>query len=113
MLCCVKDRKYATLFLGQHRTGMAGERVIRTEGLVLESGLFPESDPSAWVIVKLLLSPLGYGSWCLTVQELGDLWDVPILLLDSMSEADIGALMMAICASRPYRLLHTGADLFF
>ena len=54
LLCCVKDRKYATLFLGQHRTGMAGERVIRTEGLVLESGLFPESDPSAWVIVKLL-----------------------------------------------------------
>ena len=99
------------LFLGQHRRGTARERVVQTEGLVSNLGLFPASDPLARVIVELSLSPLGYGSWRLTAWELGDLWDVTILLLDSMSETDVGVLMTAICASPPSKLLHTGADL--
>ncbi len=111
LLCCVYDRKYATLFLRQQRTGAAGEWVVRGEGLVLDFGLFPASDPLVWVIVESLLSPLGYGSRRLTARDLGDLWDVPILLLDSLLEMDIGLLMAAICTSPPSKLLHTGADL--
>jgi hypothetical protein len=111
LLCYVNNRKYATPFLGQRRTGAAGERVVRVEGLVLDFGLFPASDPSAWVIVESSLSPLGYGLRRLMARELGVLWDVPILLIDSLSETDVGLLMAAICASPPSKLLHTGADL--
>ncbi len=111
LLCCVHDREYATPSLGQRRTGAAGERVVRAEGLVLDFGLFPASSPLAWVIVELSSSPSGYGSCRLMTQELRDLWDVPILLLDSLSETDIGLLMAAICASPPSKLQHTDADL--
>jgi hypothetical protein len=111
LLCCVNNREYATPFLGQRQMGAAREWVVRAEGLVLDFGLFPASDPSARVIVESPSSPSGYGSHRLTARELGDLWDVPILLLDSMSEMDIGLLMAAICASLPSKLLHTGADL--
>jgi hypothetical protein len=78
---------------------------------VLDFGLFPVSDPSARVIVESSLSPSGYGSRRLTAWELGDLWDVPILLLDSLLETDVGLLMAAIYISPPSKLLHTGADL--
>ena len=111
LLYCVNDREYATPFLGQHRTSAAGERVVRAEGLVSDLGLLLTLDPSARVIVEFLLSHSGYGSRHLTVRELGDLWDAPILLLDSLSEIDIGALMTLIGASPPSKLLHTGADL--
>ncbi len=111
LLCCVNNRKYAMLFLGQRWMGAAGEWVVRIEGLVLDFGLFLASDPSARVIVELSSSPSGYGSCHLMAQELGDLWDVPILLLDSLLEMDAGSLMAAICTSLPSKLLHTGADL--
>ncbi len=78
MLCCVNDREYARLFLGPRGSGAAGSGVVRTEGLVLDFGLFPESDPSARVIVESSSSPSGYGSHGLTARELGNLWDVPI-----------------------------------
>ena len=51
------------------------------------------------------------GHAVLPAQELGNLWDVPILLLDSLSETDVGVLMAAIFASPPSKLLNTGADL--
>jgi hypothetical protein len=111
LLCCVNNRKYATPFLRQRRKGAAREGVVRAEGLVLDFGLSPASDPLAWVIVDLLSSPLGYGFHCLTARELGDLWDIPILLLDSLLETDVGLLMAAICTSPPSKLLHMGADL--
>ena len=111
LLCCVNDREYARPFLGPRGSGAVGAGVVRTEGLVLDFGLFPASDPSARVIVESSLSPSGYGSRRLTARELGNLWDVPILFLDSLPDSAVGALMGAICATPPSKLLHTGADL--
>jgi hypothetical protein len=78
---------------------------------VLDFGLFPASDPLARVIVEKSSSPSGYGLRPLMARELGNLWDAPILFLDSLPDTDVGALMGAICASPPSKLLHTGADL--
>jgi hypothetical protein len=117
LLCCVNDREYARPFLGPRGSGAVGAvgavvaGVVRTEGLVLDFGLFPASDPSARVIVETSSSPSGYGTRDLTVRELGNLWDIPILFLDSLPDPDVGGLMGAICASPPSKLLHTGADL--
>ena len=44
-------------------------------------------------------------------RELGDLWDVPICFLDSLSDLEVTGLMADICKSPPLKLLHTGADL--
>ena len=100
--CCVNDREYARPFLGPRGSGTVGAGVVRTEGLLLDFGLFPASDPSARVIVESSLSPSGYGSRRLTARELGNLWDFPILFLDSLPDTDVGALMGAICASPPH-----------
>ena len=40
--------------------------------------------------------PSGYGSYCLLAQELGDLWDVPIHLLDSLTDAEVTGLIKGI-----------------
>ena len=111
LLCCVNGREYARPFLGPRGSEAVGSGVVRTEGLVSDFGLFLASDPSARVIVESSLSPSGYGSRRLTARELGNLWDVPILFLDSLPDSAVGALMGAICATPPSKLLHTGADL--
>ena len=77
----------------------------------MDFGLFLASDPLARVIVESSSSLLGYGLRRLTARELGNLWGVPILFLNSLPETDMGALMGAICASPPSKLLYTGADL--
>ena len=73
--------------------------------------VFPPSCPAAQVLVESSESPSGYGSRHLSARELGDLWDVPILLLDSLSDAEVTGLMEGICQSPPSKLLHTGMDL--
>ena len=78
---------------------------------MLDFGLFPDSEPVAKVLVESSGSPSEYGSCSLSARELGDLWDVPILLLDSLSDAEVMGLMDGICQSPPSKLLHTGADL--
>ena len=110
LFCCVNNREYARPFLGPRGAGAAGASIVGGE-LVVDSGLFPASNLLARVIVELSTSPSGYGSRRLTAHELGNLWDVPILFLDSLPETDVDALMGAICASLPSKLLHTGADL--
>ena len=85
--------------------------MIRVNGLVLDLGLFPASEPSARVLVATADSPSGYGSRRLSGRELGDLWEVPILLLDTLRDSEVLHLMEAICVSPPSRLLHTCADL--
>ena len=87
-----------------------GERVDWVEGRVLDTGLFPASDPSAHVLVESAGSPSGYGSRALSGRELGDLWDVPILFLDSLQDGEVGTLMESLCCTPPSRLIHTGAD---
>ncbi len=111
LLCCINDRVRSTPFQGQRPSGVVGERVVREGDLVLDFGLFPASEPTAWVLVESSRSPSGYGSRCLSARELGDLWDVPILLLDSLSDSVVTGLMVGICQSPPSKLLHTGADI--
>ena len=111
LLCCVNNRVAACPFLGPCQSGVAGECVVQEGGLVLDFGLFPASDPGARLLVESSGSPSGYGSRMLSARELGDLWDVPILFLDSLSDLEVGVLMAAICRFPPSKLLHTGADL--
>ena len=44
------------------------------------------------------------------MRELGDLWDVPILFLDSLQDSEVTPLVGAMCMSPPSWLSHTGAD---
>ena len=111
LLCCVNDRVPARPFLGPCHSGVAGECVVREEGLVLNFGLFPASEPDAWVLLESSGSPSGYGLRTLSARELDDLWDVPILFMDSLSDPEVGELMAAICRSLPSKLLHSGANL--
>ena len=111
LLCCVNDWVWAAPYLGQRRSGIAGEQVVHKGGFVLDFGLFLASKPTAQVLVKSLGSPSGYGSCCLSARELGDLWDMPILLLDSLSDTEVTSLMEGICQSPPPKLLLIGADL--
>ncbi len=112
LLCCVNDRVRALPFHGTCHLGVAGERVVQEGGLVLDFGLFPASDPEARVLLESSPSPSGYGSRSLSsARELGDLWDVPILFLDSLLDLEVTGLMANICKSPSLKLLHTGADL--
>ena len=84
-------------YLGIRQSGVAGEQVVRDGGFVLDYGLFPASQPNAVVLFKASLSPSGYGSRRLTARELGNLWDVPILFLDSLADLEVTEIMMKIC----------------
>jgi hypothetical protein len=95
---------------GQRLTRVAGEQVVWADGFVMDYGLFPASDSSALDLVDPSGSPTGYRSWRLSVRELGDLWDVPILFLDSLLDYEVMPLMDDICMSPPSRLMHMGAD---
>ncbi len=110
LLCCINNRVRATPLHGQRRLGMAGEQVVHKGGLVMDFGLFPVSDTAALVLVELLRIPSGYRSWHLLAWELGDLWDVSILFLDSLQDLEVAPLMAALCLLPPSKLLHMGAD---
>ncbi len=73
LLCCVNDRVRALPFHGTSHSGVAGERVVREGGFVLDFGLFPASDPKARVLLESTASPSAYGSRSLSARELGDL----------------------------------------
>jgi hypothetical protein len=78
---------------------------------VLDFGLFLASNLEARVLLESSVSPSEYRSCSLSARELGDLWDVPILFLDSLLGLEVTGLMANICKSPPSKLLHTGADL--
>ncbi len=85
--------------------------MVWEDGFVLDFGLFLASDPGAQVLLESLASHSGFRSCSLSARELGDLWDVPILCLDSFLDREVTGLMGVICRSPPLKLLHTGADL--
>jgi hypothetical protein len=112
LLCCINDRRVWVLpFHGFCHSGVSGERVVWEDGFVLDFGLFPASDPGAQVLLESWTSLSGYGSHSLSARELENLWDVPILFLDSLLDREVIGLMGIICRSPPSKLLHTGADL--
>ena len=66
-----------------------GPRVLRSPsepGAVSSGGLFPHDRLSQRVLVPNDWSLTGFGTWSLSQAELGDLWDVPILLQDLIKE---------------------------
>ena len=55
-----------------------------TSGLLLKDGLFPHKMTSQETWVPDVRSPTGFGRRELTPAELGDLWDVPISLMEAL-----------------------------
>ena len=73
-------------------------------------GLFPASDLSALVLVSASGSPSGWGIRCLSVLELAALWDVPILVSDSLSDLSDVNIFKGFWASAPGKVLFAGTD---
>jgi hypothetical protein len=78
--------------------------------LVQLCGLFPASDSSARVLVPATSSPLGLGSWVLSLLVLGGLWDIPILVMDSLVGPASEDIFRAIFDTPPTKSLIIGAD---
>jgi hypothetical protein len=79
-------------------------------GVVHQWGLFPASDLSASVLVVVVGSVLGLGVCRLSWLELALLWDVPILILDHLSEASDVDLLRGFCLLAPSKVLFASAD---
>ena len=73
-------------------------------------GLFPAHNLSADVLLAASASPLGMGVRNLTWQELGLLWDVPILCMDSLAQDKMEEFIAAVCVSAPAKVLFSGTD---
>ena len=91
-----------------------GPRVLPSpsqSGVVSSAGLFPHDRLSQRVLVPDDWSPTGFGTRSLSQAELGDLWDVPILLQDLIKgdvrwERVVGSLVR----SPPAKILLMGGD---
>jgi hypothetical protein len=79
-------------------------------GVVHQWGLFPSSDLRARVLLVALGCPSGWDVRPLPWLELGALWDVPILVSDSISEESDILILWGFCASAPAKVLFAGAD---
>jgi hypothetical protein len=79
-------------------------------GVIHQWGLFPASDLQARVLLAALGCPSGWGVWPLLWFELAALWDVPILVLDSMSKESDILILQGFCASAPTKVLFAGTD---
>jgi hypothetical protein len=84
--------------------------VVRSDGIVQLCGLFPASDRSARVLVPATSSPTGIGSRSLSLMELGGLWDIPILVMDSLVGPAAGDIYRALFDTPPTKSLLVGAD---
>jgi hypothetical protein len=79
-------------------------------GVVHQWGFFPASDLRARVLLAASGCLSGWGVWPLSWLELAVLWDVPILVSDSMSEESDILILWGFCASAPAKVLFAGAD---
>ena len=108
--CYVNDREHASPHIGKQPAVVATPAVVRSEGLVQLCGLFPASDRSARVLVPATSSPTGLGSRSLSLMELGGLWDIPILVMDSLVGPAAGDIYRALFDTPPTKSLLVGAD---
>ena len=93
------------------RSGGFGRRPRSSPGGVVQAwGLFPASDLSASVMVAASGSPSGWGTRSLSVMELAALWDVPILVSDSLSDMSDLGIFKGFWASAPGKVLFAGTD---
>ena len=107
--CYVNDREHASPHIGKQPAVAATPAVVRSEGLVQLCGLFPASDRSARVLVPATSSPTGLGSRSLSLMELGGLWDIPILVMDSLVGPATGDIYRALFDTPPTKSLLVGA----
>ena len=108
--CYVNDREHASPHIGKQPAVVATPAVVRSEGLVQLCGLFPASDRSARVLVPATSSPTGLGSRSLSLMELGGLWDIPILVMDSLVGPAAGDIYRALFDTPPTKSLLVGVD---
>ena len=79
-------------------------------GAVHQWKLFPASALSTPVLLSTVGSITGLGVRPLSWPELAALWDIPILILDCLSEASGVDLLRGFCLSAPAKVLFVGAD---
>ena len=79
-------------------------------GVIQQWGLFSALDIQAMVHLAALGSPSGMGVWPLSWPELAALWDVPILVSDSMTGDSDSLIFQAYCVSAPAKVLFAGTD---
>ena len=84
-----------------------GELVV---GVVYQRGLFPASDLSTPVLLSMVGSITGLGIHPLSWPELAALWDIPILVLDCLSEALGKNLLREFCLLAPAKVLFVDAN---
>ena len=111
LFCYVRDREAAVHHPTPPSGGIAVPKVVRSEGLVQDWGLFPASDLEAQVLVQCSSSPSGYGTRRLTGMELGGLWDLPISIMDALPPSEAELMLRAFCKTVPTKVLLAGADL--
>ena len=73
-------------------------------------GLFPASDLGARVLLVSSGCPSGWGVRLLSCLELAALWDVPVLVMDALSEDSSISILQGFCTSAPAKVLFVGAD---
>ena len=82
-----------------------------TSGLLLTDGLFPHKMTSQETWVPDVRSPTGFGRRELTPAELGDLWDVPISLMEALVTRPEGSQVIHyLLFSPPGKFLELGVD---
>ena len=79
-------------------------------GAVQQWGLFPASALSTPVLLSVAGSFTGLGVRSLSWLELAALWDVPILILDRLTQPLDVEILRGFCSSAPAKVLFVGAD---
>jgi hypothetical protein len=79
-------------------------------GVIQAWGLFPASYLQATVLLAASGSPSGWGTCTLSELELAALWDVPILVLDSLSGGEAYGILWGFCTSAPGKVLFARTD---
>jgi hypothetical protein len=86
----------------------SGDRAVQA---VSPGGLFPHDRLSERVLVPDDWSPTGFGTRPLSWSELGDLWDIPILLQDLIKgDSRWSGVVCSLVKSPPAKLLLLGGD---
>jgi hypothetical protein len=93
-----------------HLGGAAGVRGPPPGSIIHQWGLFLASDLGARVLMASSGCPSGWGVRPLSCLELAALWDVPILVMNALSEDSFISILQGFCASAPAKVLFAGAD---
>ena len=117
MQACINDRNHVRWVPGTIHEPDIGptKEVIRLcvggqVDVVYQFGLFPAHNLSADVLLAASASPSGMGVRKITWPELGLLWDVPILCMDSFQQGQMEEFLAAVCTSAPAKVLFSGTD---